>query len=139
MKRLICALLALCLAALGTAALAETHLSEIQMIYEDYDGQAANETVTDPEVLEEIENMLLRARMNPADPDGATMNCTLLCTNKSGEIYDFAIATDGRSFVADLTTGKTYLLPEEDLDRLWEIFPLVYDAMGIDAAMFMYW
>ena len=139
MKRLICALLALCLAALGTCALAESHLSEIQMIYEDYDGQAANETVTDPEVLEEIENMLLRARMNPTDPDGATMNCTLLCTNESGEIYDFAIATDGRAFVADLTTGKTYLLPEEDLDRLWEIFPLVYDAMGIDAAMFMDW
>lgn len=139
MKKAICALLALCLAALGASALAETRLSEVQLIYEDYDGNAANETVEDAAVLQEIEEMLLRARMNPADSDGATMNCTLMCTEKSGEIRDFAIATDGRAFVADLTTGKTYLLADEDMDRLWEIFPLVYDAMGFDAALFMDW
>lgn len=139
MKKLICALLALCLVGLSAAALAETHLSEVQMIYEDYDDNAANETVEDPAVLQEIEDMLLRARMNPADSDGATMNCTLYCTDKSGEIHDFAIATDGRAFVADLATGKTYLLADEDLERLWEIFDLVYDAMGYDAALFMNW
>lgn len=137
MKKLICALLVVCLAALSAAALAESQLSEAQMIYEDYDENYVNQTEEDDAVLQEIEAMLKRAKKNPGELDGCTMNCTLLCTAKTGEIYDFAVATDGCAFIMDRSTEKVYALTEEDLNRLWEIFDLVYDTMGFDAALFM--
>ena len=139
MKRMIAALLALGMLALGASALAETRLSEVQMVYEDYDENFANQTVDDPQVLEEIEAMLTRARKNPAQLDGCTMNSTLLCTLKSGEIYDFAVATDGCPFITDRETDKTYRLTDEDQARLWEIFDLIQDTMGYDAALVLDW
>ena len=137
MKRLICALLALGLLALAASALAEAKLSEIQMIYEDYDNNYANQTVTDADTIAELQEMLERARKTPAELEGCTMNCTLLCTTKSGSIYDFAVATDGCPYITDMTTDKTYRLTDEDQARLWEIFDVIQEEMGYDAALFM--
>ena len=138
MKKLICALLAAALIlALGAGALAETRLGEVQMEYEDYDDNHVNQTEDDEAVLQEIEDMLRRAKKNPGELDGCTMNCTLLCTTKDGEIFDFAVATDGCAFIMERSTEQVYQLSEEDLNRLWEIFDLVYETMGFDAAMLL--
>lgn len=139
MKRTICALLAICLLALALPALAETKLSEVQMIYEDYDENYANETVSDEPTLEELEGMLKRARKNPAELDNCTMNCTLLCTDRDGAIYDFAVATDGCPFIMDRSSEKVYRLSDEDQARLWEIFELIRETMGYDAASVFDW
>ncbi|MBR1821649.1 MAG: hypothetical protein IJ769_08510 [Clostridia bacterium] len=139
MKKLICALLALCLLALSASALAEAKLSEVQMIYEDYDENYANQTVDDADTLQEIEAMLLRARRNPSEETAGTMNCTLLCTTRDGVIYDFAVATDGTPYIIDRENEKTYRLTDEDQARLWEIFDLIQDTMGYDAALVLDW
>ena len=129
MKRMISALLALCMLAMGASALAATKLTEVQMMYEDYDENYANQSVTDEPTLKELEAMLTRAKKNPAELDNCTMNCTLLCTLKNGEIYDIAVATDGCPYIQDRATENVYSL-EGDLPRLWEIFDEVWIAMG---------
>lgn len=134
MKRMMIALLA-CALLLSACALAESRLSEAQMMYEDYEENQANQTVNDEATLQELEQMLLRARKNPVKLEGGTMNCTLLCTLRSGELYDIAVATDGRPYITDMTSGKSYQLEEEDQARLWEIFDLVQETMGYDAAL----
>lgn len=137
MKRLMCALLALGLLALAFGALAEGRITDVQMIYEDYDGHFANQTADGADVVKEIEAMLTRARKNPAQLDGCTMNCTLLCTLQNGDIYDIAVATDGCPFITDMTTDKTYRMTDDDMARLWEIFDVIQEEMGYDAALFM--
>ena len=139
MKRMFAALLALCMLLLCASALAEAKLAEVQMIYEDYDENYANQTVTDEATLAELEAMLQRARKNPGELDNCTMNCTLLCTAKDGAIYDFAVATDGCPFIMDRETEKVYALSEEDQTRLWEIFDLIQETMGYDAAFVLDW
>ena len=139
MKRFMAALLALCVVALGASALAEARLTEAQMLYEDYDGNQANQMVNDEATLEELEQILLRARENPAKLEGCTMNCTLLCTLPSGEIYDIAVATDGCPYITDMASDKTYRLEDDDQTRLWEIFDLIRETMGFDAAVVMGW
>lgn len=139
MKRFMAALLALCVMALGASALAEARLSEAQMLYEDYDGNQANQSVSDEATLEELEGILLRARQNPAELEGCTMNCTLLCTLPSGEIYDIAVATDGCPYITDVAADKTYRMEDDDQTRLWEIFDLIRETMGYDAALVMGW
>ena len=84
------------------------------MIYEDYDGHRAEQTVNDDETLKELEAMLTRAKKNPAELDNCTMNCTLFCTTKDGEIFDFAVATDGCPYITDRGTDKTYRLTDAD-------------------------
>ena len=132
-----CALLALLLVALGVGSLAENQLKEVQMLYEDYDGHWASQTVDDEATVREIEAMLTRAHKNPGTLEGNTMNCTLLCTLPSGEIYDIAVATDGCPYITDKSTDQTYRLSDADDARLWEIFDIVQEAMGYDAALFM--
>ena len=139
MKRMFAALLALCLLALCASALAEAKLTEVQMIYEDYDENYANQTVTDAATLAELEAMLQRARKNPGELDNCTLNCTLLCTANDGALYDFAVATDGCPFIVDRQTEKVYTLSEEDQARLWEIFDLIQETMGYDAASVFDW
>ena len=139
MKRLFCALLAVCLLALSACSLAESRLSEALMIYEDYDGQRAEQTVDDEETLQELEDMLLRAAGQPAELEGCTMNCTLFCMLPNGVIYDFAIATDGCPYITDMNTDKTYRLNDEDCIRLWEIFDLVQAVKGYDANELLNW
>ena len=138
MKRIIAMILMIILVS-AAWAVAEARLSQVQMLYEDYDGAQATQMVNDEATLEELEQMLLRARGNPAALDGCTMNCTLLCTMPDGEVYDIAVATDGCPYITDMSTEKTYHMEDEDFTRLWEIFDLVQETMGYDAAVVMGW
>lgn len=139
LKRMICALLA-ALLLLGATAVAEgLKLTEALMIYEDYDGNREDQTVLDEETLQELQDMLMRARKNEAQLENCTMNCTLFCTMENGVIYDFAVATDGCPYITDNSTNQTYRLSDEDDARLWEIFDIVQKAMGYDAAWVLNW
>ena len=142
MKRFICALL-ICLLALPAAAMAEfmeeSQIGEAIMIYEDYDGQHVEQTVADAAELLELEGMLMRAAQNPAELQGNTMNCTLFCMMKNGDIFDFAIATDGSNFITDMNTDMTYTFEAEDLERFWEIFSEVKAVMGFNASEIWNW
>ena len=139
MKKWICALLA-ALMLLSTAAMASgAKLTEALMIYEDYDGNREEETVVDDDILKELQDMLLRAGKNKAKLDNCTLNCTLFCTLENGEVYDFAVATDGCPYIVDKRDDQAYRLSDEDRERLWEIFSLVQEAMGYDAALVLNW
>ncbi len=137
MKRLICALLA-GLLALSASAMAAGKLTEVTMIYEDYDGQRCEQTVVDNATLKEIQDMLERAYNNKASLENCTMNSTLFCY-VGDKIYDFAVATDGCPYITRLDSNVTYRLTDEDRDRLWEIFDLVQETMGYDAAQVLNW
>ena len=140
MKRWICALLAAALLALSVPALAAgSGLKEVIMVYEDYDGNRAEQTIDDEATLTELVEMLKRAKKNPGQLDGCTMNSTLFCVVPSGEIYDFAVATDGCPYITDMDNNKTYTLSEADQARLWEIFDLVQETMGYDANSVLNW
>ena len=136
---MICTLLA-ALMLLGASAVAEGQkLTEALMIYEDYDGNREEQTVLDEETLSELQDMLLRARKNKAQLENCTMNCTLFCTMEDGALYDFAVATDGCPYITDKTADQTYRLSDEDDARLWEIFDIVQETMGYDAAWVLNW
>lgn len=139
MKRLICALLA-ALMLLGASALADgLKLTEAMMIYEDYDGNREEQTVLDEATLQELQDMLERAKQHKAQLENCTVNSTLFCTLENGAMFDFAVATDGCPYITDKSTDQTYRLSDEDRDRLWEIFDLVQEAMGYDAALVLNW
>lgn len=139
MKKWICALLA-ALLALSAAAMAETpKLTEALMIYEDYDGNREEQTVLDEATLAELQDMLVRASKNKAELENCTVNSTLFCTMDNGEIYDFAVATDGCPYITDKRDDQTYRLTDADRERLWEIFDLVQEVMGYDAALVLNW
>ena len=137
MKRFICVLLA-GLLALSASAMAAGKLTEATMIYEDYDGNRCEQTVVDNATLKEIQDMLERASKNKASLENCTMNSTLFCY-VGDRIYDFAVATDGCPYVTQLDSNTTYRLTDEDRDRLWEIFDLVQETMGYDAALVLDW
>ena len=137
MKRLICALLLAGLLAMMPAQAAQ--LTEAIMIYEDYDGNRAEWTVSDEGELKELQDMLLRARNNKATLENCTLNCTLMCKIDGEDIVDFAVATDGCPYIVDRGTEQTYRLTDDDQARLWEIFEQVKEAMGYDASVFMEW
>lgn len=140
MKKLMIALLLALVAALCTAALADgLKLTEAVMIYEDYDGNRAEQTIDDETTLTELEWILQRAAAHPAKLQSNTMNSTLLCMLSDGGIYDFAIATDGSAFITDMTTDKSYLMEDVDLVRFWEIFDLIQQGMGYDASLVLEW
>ena len=137
MKRLICALLA-GLLALSASAMAAGRLTEATMIYEDYDGQRCEQTVVDNATLKEIQDMLERAAKNKGTLENCTMNSTLFCY-VGEKIYDFAVAPDGCPYIVNLDNNVTYRLSDEDRERLWEIFDLVQETMGYDAALVLDW
>ena len=139
MRKIICALLLAALMATACAALAEDKLTEVIMIYEDYDGHRAEQTVNDDETLQELEAMLLRAGKHKAELENCTMNSSLFCMLEDGTIYDFAVATDGCPYITDMETDQTYRLEDADSARLWEIFDLVQEEMGFDAALVLGW
>ena len=136
MKRMIIALLIAALLAVSVPAMAAGALVEVIMIYEDYDGNRVEQTEVGEDALKEISQILLRSRNNEATLENCTMNCSLFCKRDDGEIYDFAVATDGCPYITDLQTNKTYRLSDSDLEKLWEYFDLVRDVMGYDAAEF---
>ncbi len=140
MKRVFCALLAVALLALAASALAATpKMTEAIMVYEDYDGNRAEQTVNDEATLKELQDMLMRAGKNKAKLENCTMNCSLFCMVDDGQIHDFAVATDGCPYITDMSTDATYRLSDEDHARLWEIFDLVQEIMGYDAALVLNW
>ena len=135
MKRLICALLLMSLLSVSPGALAAAKMSEATMIYEDYGGNRCEQTVVDDPTLKELQDMLMRAKKNSAELENCTMNSTLFCKFGEEKLYDFAIATDGCPYLVDNGANKTYRFSEADQQRLWEIFDLVQDTMGYDAAL----
>ncbi len=140
MKRLICALLLAAVLALTLCAQAATaKMTEAIMVYEDYDGNRAEQSVNDEQTLKELQEMLVRAGKNKAKLENCTMNSSLFCMADDGQIHDFAIATDGCPYITDMSTDVTYRLTDEDHARLWEIFDLVQEAMGYDAALVLNW
>lgn len=138
MKRLICMLL-VALLAMSLAASAQSKLSEAIMIYEDYDGNRSEETIVDDKLLTQLQDILIRAKGNKATLENCTMNCTLLCKVGDDISFDFAVATDGCPYITDMSTDVTYRLADGDLDAIWEMFGVVHEAMGYDAASFMDW
>ena len=140
MKKTICALLLALVVALSAAALADgARLTEAVMIYEDYDGNRAEQTIDDETTLTELEWILERTAENPAKLQSNTMNSTLLCMLPNGSIYDFAIATDGSGYITDMTTDKSYLMDAGDLERFWDIFDVIQQGMGYDASLVLDW
>ncbi len=140
MKKTICALLLALVLALSAAALADGgRLSEAVMIYEDYDGSRAEQTIDDETTLTELQWILERTAGNPAKLQSNTMNSTLLCMLPNGSIYDFAIATDGSGYITDMTTDKSYVMEAGDLERFWEIFDVIQQGMGYDASLVLDW
>jgi len=135
LKKLICALLLAGLLAASLGALAAAKMTEATMIYEDYDGNHCEQTVVDDDTLQELQDMLLRAKKNSGELDNCTLNSTLFCRFGEEKVYDFAIATDGCPFLVDNAANKTYRFSDADQARLWEIFDLVQDTMGYDASL----
>ena len=74
MKRLICLLLAVGLLSACSGALAASKMTEATMIYEDYDGNRSEQTVVDDGTLQELQDMLLRAKKNKGELENCTMN-----------------------------------------------------------------
>lgn len=135
LMRTVCAVLVLLALALPAQA---ASLEKAWMEYEDYSGNGAEQQVEDPQVLEELEKILLTARDNPDQLDGCTLNCTLFCMTPDGNIYDFACATDGCPFIQSVSNGKVYNLGM-DYERFWEIFASVREGMGYDASEVFEW
>ncbi len=135
MKRLICTLLLVGLLSASFGALAAAKMTEATMIYEDYDGNRCEQTVVDDATLQELQDMLMRAKKNKGELENCTMNSTLFCRFGEDKVFDFAIATDGCPYMTDNGSEKTYRFSDADQARLWEIFDLVQDAMGYDAAL----
>ena len=137
MKRYVCAVLTLALMlSLGVAHAAA--LDEVWMEYEDYSGNRAEQSVDSVSEIKELEAMLLRARDNPAQLDECTLNCTLFCMTGDGDIYDFAVATDGCPFIQARSNSVVYSLGD-DYARFWEIFADVREGMGYDASAVFDW
>lgn len=136
-KKIICAVLLLALAA-GFAAAQAATLKRAWMEYEDYSGNRAEQSIEDEKTLQELSKILMRAKGNKAKLEGCTVNCTLFCMTESGNIYDFACATDGCPYIQNRSDDSTYTLGV-DYQRFWEIFSEIRDGMGVDASSVFNW
>ena len=125
------AMLLLAVLALAVPAHA-AQMMQAWMVYEDYSGTRVEQVISDANQIEELEDILITARSNPAKLKGCTMNCTLFCQTQDGEIYDFACATDGCGYIQNLDDKKVYDL-SGDYDRFWAMFAKVQAGMGIEA------
>ena len=136
-KRMICiALLMTILAALAGAQAAS--ITRAWMEYEDYSGNRAEQSVEDEKQLAELEKILKRAKGHPAKLDDCTVNCTLFCMTRSGEIFDFACATDGCPYIQNRANDDTYTLGV-DYQRFWEIFSDIQSGMGMEGSLVFSW
>ena len=131
-KKIICMALVLMVGALAAQA---ATITDAWMEYEDYSDGRAEQSIENANNLQVLEQILLEAREHPAELDGCTLNCTLFVMDESGEIYDFACATDGCPYIVAGQTGKVYSLTD-DYDDFWAIFSGVRDGMGFDASAF---
>ena len=137
MKKLMCAILLLVMAVGLMSAQAAT-LKRAWMEYEDYSGNRAEQSVEDEKTLNELTKIMKRAKGNRAKMDGCTVNCTLFCMTETGDIYDFACATDGCPYIQNRANNDTYTLGV-DYQRFWEIFSGIRDGMGVDASSVFNW
>ena len=137
MKRMICIALLLALALAAVPAQAAT-LKRAWMEYEDYSGNRAEQAVEDEKTLAELSKIMMRARGNRAKLDDCTLNCTLFCMTESGDIYDFACATDGCPYIQNRANDDTYTLGL-DYQRFWEIFSDIRDGMGLEGSAVFNW
>lgn len=137
MKRFICAVLLLTMTVFFASAQAAT-LQRAWMEYEDYSGNRVEQSVDDAKMLAELSKILLKAREHKAKLDGCTVNCTLFCMTESGNIYDFACATDGCPYIQNRANDATYTLGV-DYQSFWEIFSKIRDGMGLDASSVFNW
>lgn len=137
LKKWICAALLLTLCAALASAQAAT-LERVWMEYEDYSGVHSEQAIEDAALLKELKNILLRAKDNPAQLEGCTMNCTLFCETDTGDIYDFACATDGCPYIQSRDDGRVFTLGV-DYQRFWEIFDQVGVGMGYEASDLFSW
>lgn len=129
MKKLFVVMLALAMLLCMCAHAESGKLKEIYMLYEDTDGEQMEQTIEDPALIKELEDMLVKARTSPAKLENCPMNCTIFCTTQADKVYDIAVATDGCPYIQDRATENVYSL-EGDLPRFWEIFDEVWAAMG---------
>ena len=138
MRRMLSALLAAALlTALGAVAQAAA-LTDAWMEYEDYSGNRAEQSIASSDDLKVLEKILNRAKDNPAQLDGCTLNCTLFCMSENGDIYDFACATDGCPFIQSRDTDKVYTLGV-DYQDFWELFSDIQAGMGFEASSVFDW
>ena len=128
MKRLICLLLAVGLLLACSGALAASKMTEATMIYEDYDGNRCEQTVVDDGTLQELQDMLLRAKKNKGELENCTMNSTLFCRFGEDRVFDFAIATDGCPYLVDNAANKTYQFSDAAADAATEAVEEAADA-----------
>lgn len=136
-KKLICLVMIMVLAAAFASAQAAT-LKRAWMEYEDYSGNRAEQTIDDAKLLSELSKILMKAKDNKAKLDGCTVNCTLFCMTESGNIYDFACATDGCPFIQNRANNDTYTLGV-NYQRFWEIFSGIRDGMGVEGSAVFNW
>lgn len=137
MKKLICVMLLMALAVGFVPAQAAT-LKRAWMEYEDYSGNRAEQAIEDEKTLNELSKILRKAKGNKAKLEDCTVNCTLFCMTQSGNIYDFACATDGCPYIQNRADGATYTLGV-DYQRFWEIFSDIQTGMGVDASAVFNW
>ena len=137
LKKIVCFALVLVLS-MGVLSAQAATLKRAWMEYEDYSGNRAEQSIDDEKTLNELAKILKRAKGNKAKLDGCTVNCTLFCMTESGDIYDFACATDGCPFIQNRANDDTYTLGV-DYQRFWEIFSDIRDGMGVDASSVFNW
>lgn len=137
MKKLICVMLLMALA-VGFASAQPATLKRAWMEYEDYSGNRAEQAIEDEKTLNELSKILKKAKGNRAKLEDCTVNCTLFCMTQSGNIYDFACATDGCPYIQNRADGVTYTLGV-DYQRFWEIFSDIQTGMGVDASAVFNW
>lgn len=137
MKKIICAMLILVMTA-GFASAQAATLKRAWMEYEDYSGNRAEQSIDDEKTLEELAKILRKAKGNRAKLEDCTVNCTLFCMTESGNIYDFACATDGCPYIQNRASGIAYTLGV-DYQRFWEIFSNIQGGMGMDASVVFNW
>ena len=136
-KKILCAALLLVMAA-GIVGAQAASLKRAWMEYEDYSGNRAEQSIEDEKTLQELSKILMRAKGNKAKLEGCTVNCTLFCMTESGNIYDFACATDGCPYIQSRSSGDTYTLGV-DYQRFWEIFSDIQGGMGLEASAVFNW
>ena len=138
MKKAICAALALMLLIALSVSAQAAGITQAWMEYEDYSGNRAEQSLESEQDLQALERIMLRAKDNPAELDGCTMNATLFCMTESGDIYDFACATDGCPYIQSRDNDAVYTLGV-DYQSFWELFSEVSDGMGFEASSVFDW
>ena len=137
LKKIVCFALVLVLS-MGLLSAQAATLKRAWMEYEDYSGNRAEQAIEDEKTLNELSKILKKAKGNKAKLEDCTVNCTLICMTESGNIYDFACATDGCPYIQNRADKAAYTLGV-NYQRFWEIFSDIQTGMGVDASAVFNW